>query len=169
MTAGELQEALSGLADSQVMRTLITAEVEAIRNGAERETRTMRNLWYSLVKPALSRAGLLNTTTRNGGRVHNPICDNRAASWGTFSLGDLVHRKRHDLGRGGGGGFSLWRECHKRRHRDHCPPSLSHIARGSTFVGGDVATAYFIFRPVPGEIQEVLKERHCMRRCQRLR
>lgn len=63
MTADELQAALAGLPDSQVMRSLLIAEVEAIRNDAERETRTMRNLWYSLVKPALSRAGLLNKTT----------------------------------------------------------------------------------------------------------
>lgn len=66
MTASELQAALSGAMDSLVIRSLLMAEVKAIRNGAERETRTMRNLWYSLVKPALSRAGILNKTTKGG-------------------------------------------------------------------------------------------------------
>jgi hypothetical protein len=66
MTDSELQDALGGLKDSQVMRSLLMAEVEAIRDGAERETRTMRGLWYSLVKPALSRAGILDSVTKNG-------------------------------------------------------------------------------------------------------
>lgn len=69
MTGDELRAALGDLADTQVMRSLLMAEIEAIRKGAERETRTMRNLWYSLVKPALSRAGLLGRTTRGGRAV----------------------------------------------------------------------------------------------------
>lgn len=69
MTDGELRDALGGLMDSQVMRSLLMVEVEAIRNGAEREIRTMRRLWYSLVKPALSRAGILDNVTRGG----NPV------------------------------------------------------------------------------------------------
>jgi hypothetical protein len=66
MTAAELQDALADAKDSVVMRSLILAEVEAMRAGAERERRTMRNLWYELVKPALSRAGILNKLTRGG-------------------------------------------------------------------------------------------------------
>lgn len=66
MTDLELQAAIGGLPDTQVMRSLLMAEIETIRGGAERETRTMRNLWYALVKPALSRAGILNKTTRGG-------------------------------------------------------------------------------------------------------
>jgi len=65
-TADELRDALADLPDAQVMRSLLRAEIDAIRNRAGRETRTMRNLWYSLVKPALSRAGILNKVTRNG-------------------------------------------------------------------------------------------------------
>lgn len=66
MTSEELRLALAGLDDSVIMRSLLMAEIQAVRNGAERETRTMRNLWYSLVKPALSRAGILNKTTSGG-------------------------------------------------------------------------------------------------------
>ena len=66
MSTEELSAALGDLADSEVMRSLIAAEITAVRDGAEREARTMRNLWYSLVKPALSRAGLLNKKTRGG-------------------------------------------------------------------------------------------------------
>jgi hypothetical protein len=66
MTGGELRAALAGRADSEVMRCLLVAERNAIRAGAERETRTMRGLWYSLIKPTLSRAGLLGKRTKGG-------------------------------------------------------------------------------------------------------
>ena len=66
MSDDDLRAWLTNEADSVVMRSLLMAEIEAIRAGADRETRTMRNLWYSLVKPALSRAGILNKTTRSG-------------------------------------------------------------------------------------------------------
>jgi len=69
MADGELKEALGGLPDSQVMRTLIMAEVQAIREGAGRESRTMRNMWYNYIKPVLSRVGLLGKKTRTGERV----------------------------------------------------------------------------------------------------
>ena len=52
-----------------VMRSMLVAEVEAIREGDPRERRTMRGLWYDLVKPVLSRAGILNNQTDNGGAV----------------------------------------------------------------------------------------------------
>jgi len=66
MSDGDLVRELAGLADSEIVRSLLMAEIDAIRAGDDRETRTMRNLWYSLIKPALSRAGLLNKTTRGG-------------------------------------------------------------------------------------------------------
>lgn len=66
MTDAELVAELSGKPDSVVMRSLLFAEIEAVRAGAEREERTMRNLWYDIVKPALSRAGLLNLKTAGG-------------------------------------------------------------------------------------------------------
>ena len=69
MSEHQLRAALAEAKDSEVMRSLILAEVEAIRNGSAREHRTMRSLWYTLVKPALSRAGLLNKTTASG----NPV------------------------------------------------------------------------------------------------
>ena len=68
MTDGQLRAALGGLPDSELMRSLIMAEVAAIRGGAERETRTMRGLWYDFVKPVLSRAGRLGDKTRGGQR-----------------------------------------------------------------------------------------------------
>jgi len=67
MSSDELQGALLGLKDSEVMRSLLMAEVQAVQDGAEREARTMRSLWYSLVKPALSRLGILDART-NGGK-----------------------------------------------------------------------------------------------------
>ena len=66
MAGDDLRDALGDLADSEVMRSLLMAELKAIRGGAQREDRTMRNLWYSLVKPALSRAGLLGKKTSGG-------------------------------------------------------------------------------------------------------
>jgi hypothetical protein len=66
MTDAELRDLLGSLANSEVMRTLLVAEVAAIRAGAEREERTMRGMWYDYIKPCLSRARLLDKTTRNG-------------------------------------------------------------------------------------------------------
>ncbi len=63
MGDNELSAALAGRPNSEVIRALLMAEVTAIRAGARREERTMRGLWYSLVKPSLSRAGLLNKKT----------------------------------------------------------------------------------------------------------
>lgn len=67
MTDDQLRAALGGLENSTLVRSLIWAEVTAIREGADRAPRTQRyGLWYQLVKPALSRAGLLDKPTRNG-------------------------------------------------------------------------------------------------------
>lgn len=68
MTGEELRAALPDT-DAVIMRSLIIAEVQRIRGGADQEPRTLRNLWYWMVKPALSRMGLLDKTTRGG----NPI------------------------------------------------------------------------------------------------
>jgi len=73
MTDGELRDALGDLPASQVIRSLLMSELEAMRNGAEREDRTMRHgLWYELAKPALSRSGRLNDKTGNGKPVDWP-------------------------------------------------------------------------------------------------
>jgi hypothetical protein len=66
MKDAELRAAFGALPDSELIRGLILAEVAAIRAGAERELRTMRNLWYDYIKPILSRAGRLSDKTRNG-------------------------------------------------------------------------------------------------------
>lgn len=66
MTTEEVRAWLSGLPDSLVIRSILKAEIDAIRAGAEREARTLRGLWYDTVKPLLSRAGILNSTTKNG-------------------------------------------------------------------------------------------------------
>jgi hypothetical protein len=66
MADKELREVLSDALDSRVIRSLLMAELAAIRAGAEREERTLRNVWYDVIKPALSRAGILNQKTRTG-------------------------------------------------------------------------------------------------------
>ena len=72
MTDRELRAALSHLKDSELMRSLILAEVARIRAGGEQESRTMRNLWYERVKPVLSRLGALNAKTRGGKDIDWP-------------------------------------------------------------------------------------------------
>lgn len=72
MTASEQRAALRGLCDSEVTRSLLLAEVEAIRAGRGGERRTMRNLWYDYVKPVLSHAGLLDKKTAGGKDVPWP-------------------------------------------------------------------------------------------------
>jgi len=67
-----LREVLAGQPDSVLMRSLLIAEVEAMRAGTERERRTMRYIWYDYIKPVLSRAGLLDKQTKNGKEVDWP-------------------------------------------------------------------------------------------------
>ena len=66
MTAAELGAWLRGLPDSEVMRSILIAEIRDVKAGAERNPRTLRGMWYDTVKPILSRAGLLNKTTKGG-------------------------------------------------------------------------------------------------------
>ena len=72
MSAAELWPLLGGLKDSELMRSLIMAEVYQVRNGTEREDRTMRNVWYDNVKPVLSRLGMLNQKTKGGQAIDWP-------------------------------------------------------------------------------------------------
>jgi hypothetical protein len=53
------------LANTEVIRSILIAEIKAVKDGAPRETRTLRGLWYEIVKPLLSRAGLLHKLTSN--------------------------------------------------------------------------------------------------------
>lgn len=69
MTTEDIKHWLCGLPNSQVMRSILVSEIEAVRNGAARESRTMRNVWYAIVKPTLSRAGILNDKTSGGNDV----------------------------------------------------------------------------------------------------
>lgn len=83
MSPEQLQAELAGVDDSKLMRSLLLAELEAIRAGEERPIRTMRNLWYTLIKPALSRLGRLNELTSGG----------KAKAWDkklSVILGELV-------------------------------------------------------------------------------
>jgi len=57
------------LANREVIRSILVAELQAIRAGHDRDIRTMRGLWYEIVKPLLSRSGRLQQRTENG----NPI------------------------------------------------------------------------------------------------
>lgn len=73
MTDSDLRAVFGALPNSELMRGLIMAEVDAIRGGAEREARrTMRNFWYDHIKPVLSRAGRLGDKTKGGKDVDWP-------------------------------------------------------------------------------------------------
>lgn len=61
----EVKRQLSGLQYTEVIRSLILYEVSAIRAGEVREVRTLRGLWYKLIKPILSRSGRLNELGKN--------------------------------------------------------------------------------------------------------
>jgi len=69
MPSEALRAAFRDQCDSDIMRSIIAAEVRAIRGGLEREERTLRYFWYTVVKPTLSRAGILNAQTSHG----NPV------------------------------------------------------------------------------------------------
>ena len=64
MTDGELRAQFGRADKADVLRSLILAERDAIRAGAVREDRTLRNFWYDHIKPVLSRAGRLAETTK---------------------------------------------------------------------------------------------------------
>lgn len=66
MSTAQIRAWLADIPDSEVMRSILMAEIQAIRGGAPREARTLRNVWYQIVKPVLSRAGILNKTTKGG-------------------------------------------------------------------------------------------------------
>lgn len=72
------------LGNAEVMRSILYAEIEAVRAGAPRETRTMRGLWYEVVKPLLSRSGELYRPKSTDGK---PVEWARLLSEG---LADLV-------------------------------------------------------------------------------
>lgn len=64
-----IKQLFNGLPYTEVIRSLIKYEVDAIRAGEIREIRTIRGLWYKLVKPILSRAGRLNELNSNNKSV----------------------------------------------------------------------------------------------------
>ena len=66
LTTPEVQAWLThDLANTELMRSILRAEIEAVKAGAPRETRTLRGVWYEIVKPLLSRSGVLNNVTSN--------------------------------------------------------------------------------------------------------
>jgi len=69
LTTEAIQEWFRDQPDSVIIRSILVAEVEEIRNGEDRERRTLRGVWYDRVKPLLSRAGILNKKTSSGGDV----------------------------------------------------------------------------------------------------
>lgn len=69
MTTPEIKAWLDGLDKSEIMRSIILAEVKAIEQDEPRYQRTIRGLWYDTVKPTLSRAGILNEKTSGGKAV----------------------------------------------------------------------------------------------------
>lgn len=70
LTDAALRARFGSLPDAELIRTLILTEAGAIRNGAAREERTMRNVWYDHIKPVLSRAGRLGDKTSGGKDVN---------------------------------------------------------------------------------------------------
>lgn len=72
----EVKRQLSGLNYAQVIRSIVLYEVNAIRAGEVREVRTLRGLWYKLIKPILSRSGRLNELGKN----NKPVDWNRYLS-----------------------------------------------------------------------------------------
>ena len=66
MTADELNAELGDANDAMIIRSLIYAEVSAMRDGRQYdEPRTMRGgIWYDLLKPALSKMGILYKETK---------------------------------------------------------------------------------------------------------
>jgi hypothetical protein len=66
LTDGEIKDWLTSKTFTEPLRSILIAELESIREGATRERRTLRGLWYSLVKPLLSRAGILYPEPSNG-------------------------------------------------------------------------------------------------------
>lgn len=72
MTGAELWAELLGEPDAVIMRSLIFADVQSIRAGNDPGERTLRSLWYSLVKPALSRMDILDKKTDGGNSVDWP-------------------------------------------------------------------------------------------------
>ena len=61
----DIKQLLKGLQYKQVINSLIIYEVSAIRAGEVREVRTLRGLWYKLIKPIVSRSGRLNELGAN--------------------------------------------------------------------------------------------------------
>lgn len=83
LSAAEVRAWLGGLADNEIIRSIIIAEIEAVRAGQSREMRTLRGFWYEIVKPILSRLGVLNKKTSSG----NDVAWDRILS---ERLGDIV-------------------------------------------------------------------------------
>jgi len=69
LTDSDIIAWLADLPDKQIIRSIVLAVVESIREGSPREQRTLRGLWYQEVKPILSRLGVLNKKTSG----ENPV------------------------------------------------------------------------------------------------
>ncbi len=67
-----LEQQLGGLPMTKLLRGLLRTEVNEIRSGAPREPRTLRHVWYSVVKPILSRIDRLHQQTAGGKAVKWP-------------------------------------------------------------------------------------------------
>jgi len=83
LSTEEIRKQLGGQANNVVIRSIIMAEVEAVRAGETREMRTLRGFWYEIVKPILSHLGVLNKKTST----------NKDVSWDrnlSEMLGDIV-------------------------------------------------------------------------------
>lgn len=96
MTDGELLAEFGRADKADVLRSLILAERDAIRAGAVREDRTLRNFWYDHIKPVLSRAGRLAEKT-TGPKAQDVDWDGLLSKY----LAKLVRK----------GETSYWRSC----------------------------------------------------------
>ena len=99
----EVKRQLSGLQYTEVIRSLILYEVNAIRAGEVREVRTLRGLWYKLIKPIVSRSGRLNELGKNNKPVEwarylsdylNELVDAGITSYEELSIIDGSRERR---------------------------------------------------------------------------
>lgn len=101
MTRDTLQSKMAGQGWAVVMRSILMYEIErcdAVRAGGQTiEARTLRGLWYRLIKPSLERLGALEKTFYDETRVSNPKDLHRVPEWaGLMSkyLAELVRLGR---------------------------------------------------------------------------
>lgn len=82
MTPEEVKSYLDNQPWSLIVRSLLVYEIERMRrDGQDTEPRTLRSLWYTLIKPALSKLGALEASYYNRARVGAKGKIGKAPDW----------------------------------------------------------------------------------------